>query len=66
MYKRSQGQEEVNTARGLGDSIKEKWRLSLSFAEFRKMERTGKGNCWSEGRAMITPDQSCAVKNHRG
>lgn len=45
-------------ARGLGGSIKEKGRLSLSLAEFGKVERRGKENRWREGRAMIMPDQA--------
>lgn len=51
--------------RGLRGNIKETGRLSLSLAEFGKMERRGKESRWSEGRVMITPDQSCAVQNHR-
>lgn len=43
MCKRSQGQEEMNVARGLGEGTGEKGRLSLIFAKFRKVERSYQG-----------------------
>lgn len=50
-------------ARGLGGSIKGKGTLSLSLAEFGKVERRGRENRWREGRAMIMPDQPCGEES---
>lgn len=52
-------------ARGLGESIKEKRRLSLNFAKFRKRGRSGATVTQAKKRAGAKPDQSCVVKNHR-
>ena len=62
----SQGQEEVNVAEGLWQGTGEKGRLSLSFAKFRKVERSHQGqeNSWSESRAMSRgePGETCLVE----
>ena len=75
LCKRSQGQEEVNVAGGLGldwggQGTGEKGRLSLSFAKFREVERShqGQGNSWSESREMSRGEsgETCLVEVNYG